>query len=148
MKCVISQDSCVLSKIYKGGNFFSIKFSFQSLYFYNFCTNPLFFISKSTPRNMNLWEFVFLGILNGKKNLWRNFFPCKFFIGEIVCFFGMAPRNQFIYDMLRLLYYSPEKLIFCSVLQSGQQSHHFICKLWHKQLKLVRDRLHYFMFFH
>ena len=40
-KCVISRDSCVLSKIYKGENFFSIKFYFQSLYFHNFCTDPL-----------------------------------------------------------------------------------------------------------
>ena len=103
MKCVISRDLCVLSKIYKGENFLLHKIFFSFDIFSQFLrqrTRFTFIISESAPRNANFQRFAFLGalleimkikrvgwcknyenILNGKKILWgRNFFPYKFLI--------------------------------------------------------------------
>ena len=102
-KCTISRDSCVLSKINRGKNFFSIKFSFHSIHIFSFLHQPtrfIFIISKCASRNANSWRFAFLGavfeimeikhvswcknyenIMTEKKILWRrNFLPSKFLI--------------------------------------------------------------------
>ena len=94
IKCGISRDSRVLLKIYMPQDLFSIKISFESLYF---CIDPLALFSLFSNVCQ---EFLFLSVrleinenkANGlmqkkyiyndwKKNLWRrNFATCKFLI--------------------------------------------------------------------